>query len=128
MSDLQSLSLEQLQALTREISAQRKSLQSAHNARMSGLVAGYVEDVVTSRDLTYSDGSPWAGFSDNGVEIEIEGEKFTFSGTVTHVSEKERRVPAHKKAVQIADEQKLTVDERKAFIAEAMKATEPVNA
>lgn len=130
MSDIMMLSLDQINALKAQIRVQEKALKDARNTRLAGLLSEYVEDTVTDADriLDYSTASAWAGYSDSAVEVTVDDVKYTVSVTVTHVAEKDRRAPVHVAAVKAADEQKLTGDKRKKFIAERMKATEPANA
>lgn len=128
MSDtMLSLSVDQLAFMLKEARAAERLVQQAAAQRYAEIGAEMLTALVEEHTLTYSPSSNWVGTSLNGAPFTVDGEAYTATVTITHTRETERRKPAFLAAKKSADAQKLTGDERKDFIAAAMKATEPVS-
>lgn len=125
----QDLSIAEMEALLKDLRERKAAVKSAAAAVLGGLLTEYVETVVGEREPSYSEGSAWVGFSDNGIPVTIDGVEYSVSITTTHVAEKARRLPTYTAANEVANERKLNGDDRKTFLKAAMASTlEPVEA
>lgn len=122
-TNTQDLSLDEMDALIKQLSERKKAVKAAAHAVLGGMLEEFVEHRTTERDLTYSDTSAWVGIAENGIPVTVDGVEYSVTVNITHVAEKARRLPTYTAACEVANEQKLAGDERKAFLKEAMAET-----